>query len=108
MNIRFVTYILVHCFAGQAAAKTIIEMPDDNLFDAANTTSESESSAQQSNPDANEHASSMCALWSNSSIRYRYITPSLALYPYIVYVDIYIWRHYFASLQVICVWCVNL
>nr|CAB3450768.1 unnamed protein product [Digitaria exilis] len=53
---------------GQAAAKTIIDIPDDNLFDAANTPSESESSAQQSNPDANYHGSSMCALWSNSSI----------------------------------------
>ncbi|GJM86518.1 hypothetical protein PR202_ga02384 [Eleusine coracana subsp. coracana] len=51
---------------GQAAAKTVIDIPDDNLFDV--TTSGSESSAQQSNPDGNEHASSMCALWSNSSI----------------------------------------
>ncbi|CAL5054892.1 unnamed protein product [Urochloa decumbens] len=56
---------------GQAAAKTIIDIPDDNLFDITNTTSGSESSAQQSNPDANEHGSSMCALWSNSSISNR-------------------------------------
>ncbi|KAJ1280404.1 hypothetical protein BS78_04G230100 [Paspalum vaginatum] len=53
---------------GQAAAKTIIDIPDDNLFDVTNTTSGSESSAQQSNPDGIEHGSSMCALWSNSSI----------------------------------------
>ncbi|CAN6233857.1 unnamed protein product [Urochloa humidicola] len=57
---------------GQAAAKTIIDIPDDNLFDITNTTtSGSESSAQQSNPDGNEHGSSMCALWSNSSISSR-------------------------------------
>ncbi|KAL6911769.1 hypothetical protein ACP4OV_000574 [Aristida adscensionis] len=50
-------------------AKTIIDIPDDNLFEGTtNTTSGSESSAQQSNPDANEHGSNMCALWSNSSI----------------------------------------
>ena len=66
-------------FAGQATAKTIIDIPDDNLFEVTNTTSGSESSAQQSNPDGNEHGSSMCALWSNSSIRYRYVTPSLPL-----------------------------
>ncbi|XP_066379726.1 probable transcription factor KAN2 isoform X1 [Miscanthus floridulus] len=53
---------------GQAAAKTIIDIPDDNLFDLTNTTSGSESSAQHSNPDGNEHGSSMCALWCNSSI----------------------------------------
>ncbi|TKW41049.1 hypothetical protein SEVIR_1G288400v4 [Setaria viridis] len=53
---------------GQAGAKTIIDIPDDNLFDVTNTTSGSESSAQQSNPDGNDHGSSMCALWSNSSI----------------------------------------
>lgn len=64
-------------FAGQAAAKTIIDIPDDNLFDLTNTTSGSESSAQQSNADGNEHGSSVYALWCNSSIRYiyRYITP---------------------------------
>uniref|UniRef100_A0A0A9GL39 Uncharacterized protein n=1 Tax=Arundo donax TaxID=35708 RepID=A0A0A9GL39_ARUDO len=53
---------------GQACTKTIIDISDDNLFDVANTTSGSESSAQQSNPDGNEHGSNMCALWSNSSI----------------------------------------
>ncbi|XP_062222344.1 probable transcription factor KAN2 isoform X2 [Phragmites australis] len=53
---------------GQEAAKMIIEIPDDNLFDVTNTTSGSESSAQQSNPDGNEHGSNMCALWNNSSI----------------------------------------
>ncbi|TKW41050.1 hypothetical protein SEVIR_1G288400v4 [Setaria viridis] len=56
---------------GQAGAKTIIDIPDDNLFDVTNTTSGSESSAQQSNPDGNDHGSSMCALWSNSSISSR-------------------------------------
>ncbi|KAL5207632.1 hypothetical protein ABZP36_032067 [Zizania latifolia] len=48
--------------------KTIIEIPDDNLFDTNNTTSGSESSVQQqSNLDGNEHGSNMCALWSNNS-----------------------------------------
>jgi hypothetical protein len=62
--------MLQEYFAGQAAAKTVIDIPDDNLYDATtNTTSGSESSAQQSNPDGNDHGSSMCALWSNSSIR---------------------------------------
>uniref|UniRef100_A0A0A9C9Q5 Uncharacterized protein n=1 Tax=Arundo donax TaxID=35708 RepID=A0A0A9C9Q5_ARUDO len=56
---------------GQAAAKTIIDISDDNLFDVANTTSGSESSAQQLNPEGNEHGSNMCALWSNSSISSR-------------------------------------
>ena len=53
----------------------IIDIPDDNLFDLTNTTSGSESSAQHSNPDGNnEHGSSMCALWCNSSIRYTDIS----------------------------------
>ncbi|KAG8059775.1 hypothetical protein GUJ93_ZPchr0002g25557 [Zizania palustris] len=56
---------------GQPIAKTIIEIPDDNLFIDTNnnTTSGSESSVQQqSNLDGgNEHGSNMCALWSNNS-----------------------------------------
>ncbi|KAL5212571.1 hypothetical protein ABZP36_023418 [Zizania latifolia] len=48
--------------------KTIIEIPDDNLFDINNTTSGSESSVQQqSSLDGNEHGSNMCALWINNS-----------------------------------------
>ncbi|KAF0934696.1 hypothetical protein E2562_026442 [Oryza meyeriana var. granulata] len=48
-------------------AKTIIEIPDDNMFDI-NNTSGSESSVQQhSNLDGNEQGSNMCALWSNNS-----------------------------------------
>jgi hypothetical protein len=61
--------MLQEYFAGLAAAKTVIDVPDDNLLDVTNTTSGSGSSAQQSNPDGNEHGSSVCALWSNSSIR---------------------------------------
>ncbi|XP_062219991.1 probable transcription factor KAN2 [Phragmites australis] len=53
---------------GQAAAKTTIDISDDNLFDVTNTTSGSESSAQQSNTDGNENGSTICALWSNSSV----------------------------------------
>ncbi|KAG8071970.1 hypothetical protein GUJ93_ZPchr0006g46330 [Zizania palustris] len=51
-------------------AKTIIEIPDDNLLDINNTTSGSESSVQQqSSLDGNEHGSNMCAIWINNSSR---------------------------------------
>uniref|UniRef100_A0A0D9VJT0 Myb-like domain-containing protein n=1 Tax=Leersia perrieri TaxID=77586 RepID=A0A0D9VJT0_9ORYZ len=48
-------------------AKTIIEIPDDNMFDINNTSGSESSVQQQSNLDGNEQASNMCALWSNNS-----------------------------------------
>uniref|UniRef100_A0A0E0GBM9 Myb-like domain-containing protein n=1 Tax=Oryza nivara TaxID=4536 RepID=A0A0E0GBM9_ORYNI len=47
--------------------KTIIEIPDDNLFDINNTSGSESSVQQQSNLDGNEQGSSMCALRSNNS-----------------------------------------
>ncbi|EAZ24273.1 hypothetical protein OsJ_08023 [Oryza sativa Japonica Group] len=49
--------------------KTIIEIPDDNLFDINNTSGSESSVQQQSNFDGNEQGSSMCALRSNNSSR---------------------------------------
>jgi hypothetical protein len=54
-------------FVGQT--KTIIEIPDDNLFDINNTSGSESSVQQQSNFDGNEQGSSMCALRSNNSSR---------------------------------------
>uniref|UniRef100_A0A0E0K3X8 Myb-like domain-containing protein n=1 Tax=Oryza punctata TaxID=4537 RepID=A0A0E0K3X8_ORYPU len=47
--------------------QTIIEIPDDNLFDINNTSGSESSVQQQSNLDGNEQGSNMCALWSNNS-----------------------------------------
>ncbi|XP_040376798.1 probable transcription factor KAN2 isoform X2 [Oryza brachyantha] len=50
-------------------AKTVIEIPDDNMFDINNTSGSESSVQQQANLDGNEQESNMCALWSNNSSR---------------------------------------